>query len=93
MKSCGVSSKSTYDKELMVIYGSNKNDGFIQLIDNNNNGKNSSNSKYNEFVKNMCPDESDEFIFIFKLNFFIIFSCIVKLFIIKIKLFLFHKLI
>jgi len=68
--SAGVSEKSNYIKDLMVIKNSNikEGGGFYQLLEYLD-CKESRNMDYTNYVNKICPNLSDEFIIVGKLNF------------------------
>ena len=70
VSSAGVSSKSVYKKELMVIKNSNiKEGGGLHQLSDSISTRESRNVKYNEYVNKLCPSLDDEFIIVSSLNF------------------------
>jgi len=67
---CCVSTKSSYNKERMMIKDSNeKEGGGFHLLTNHKETRKSKNNKYNDFVEHLCPSELDEFIIVIKPSF------------------------
>jgi hypothetical protein len=70
-RSCGISKKSHYDKQKMVVHSAYSDNHFKELsLETISNTRNSRNTQYNEFVTKLCPNKNDSFIIVFKIDYF-----------------------